>query len=114
MSKEGWDISVCGLNCAQCGLLAVEKMCNGCRGPSDKHWSPGCKFLTCARTNQLTYCFECNEFPCNELEAFANDGYEHHRLTVENMKKMREVGLETWLDQQSEPVFCPGWTKCSD
>ncbi|MFO7918869.1 MAG: DUF3795 domain-containing protein [Anaerolineae bacterium] len=108
MDVPGWDVSVCGLNCARCTLLA-EGECEGCRGSLDQHWSPDCEFLACARDKGHTYCFQCDDFPCDELEAFAADGYEHHRLTVENMKRMREVGLAKWIAEQEEPMFCPGW-----
>ncbi len=109
MSKTEWDIAICGLNCAKCGLLETGK-CAGCRGPADKHWSADCGFLACTRVKGLRYCFECDELPCEKLTAFANDGYEHHRITVENLKRMREIGLEAWLEQQERPSFCPGWT----
>jgi len=103
-----WDISVCGLNCARCKM--VEKgECQRCRGPRDKHWSPDCKFLPCATDKGHRYCFECDEFPCQRLQAFAADGHEHHRLAVENMKAMRRMGLEKWIAQQPKPMFCPGW-----
>ncbi|NLU42929.1 MAG: DUF3795 domain-containing protein [Firmicutes bacterium] len=109
MSKTEWDIAVCGLNCAKCDLFAEAK-CAGCRGPADRHWSASCKFLACARVKGLRYCFECDELPCDKLTAFASDGYEHHRITVENLKRIREIGLEAWLKQQESPSFCPGWT----
>lgn len=108
MSKPDWDISVCGLNCAKCGLLAEGK-CGGCRGALDKHWDADCKLLSCARTRQLEYCFQCEEFPCRQLIDFSNDGYDHHRITVENLKVMRQIGLTEWQKRQGEPVFCPGW-----
>ena len=103
-----WDVSVCGLNCARCKM--VEKgECQGCRGPLERHWSPDCEFLPCAKGKGHQYCFECDEFPCQKLQAFAADGYQHHRLTVDNMKKMKEVGLKEWIAQQEKPMFCPGW-----
>jgi len=105
---KDWDISVCGLNCAKCKLIEKGD-CAGCRGPLDKHWSPDCKFLPCAKAKGIRYCFECREFPCEKLQAFASDGYEHHRLAVENMKEMAAVGLEQWLARQPKPMFCPGW-----
>ena len=40
---------------------------------------------------------------------FAADGYEHHRLAVENMKKMKKIGLEKWIAEQQKPMFCSGW-----
>ena len=105
---KDWDISVCGLNCARCKM--VEKgECAGCRGPLDKHWSPGCKFLPCAKAKGIRYCFECSDLPCDKLQAFASDGYEHHRLAVENLKQMKALGLGKWLATQPRPMFCPGW-----
>lgn len=106
--RKDWDISVCGLNCARCKLLA-QGDCAGCRGPLDKHWSPACKFLPCAKAKGHRYCFECSELPCDKLKAFASDGYEHHRLAVENLKQMKAIGLEEWLAKQPRPMFCPGW-----
>jgi len=106
--QRDWDVSVCGLNCAKCKLLEKGD-CAGCRGPLDEHWSPGCEFLPCARDRGHRYCFECDDFPCDKLEAFASDGHEHHRLAVENMRAMREMGLEAWIARQPEPMFCVGW-----
>ena len=42
-------------------------------------------------------------------EAFGSDGHEHHRLAVEHLKRMREIGLKNWLAEQERPMFCPGW-----
>ena len=108
IDAKDWDISVCGLNCAKCKLLEKGE-CAGCRGPLDKHWSPDCKFLACAKARGHRYCFECAELPCDKLQAFASDGHEHHRLAVENLKQMKALGLEHWIARQPKPMFCPGW-----
>ncbi|MEW6755535.1 MAG: DUF3795 domain-containing protein [Candidatus Latescibacterota bacterium] len=108
MTNAEWSISVCGLNCARCDLRARDECC-GCRGPLDRQWSPQCQFVPCARQRGHAYCFECADFPCARLEAFAADGYEHHRLAVENLKQMKAVGLEAWIAGQPRVVFCPGW-----
>ena len=108
IDAKDWDISVCGLNCAKCKLLEKGE-CAGCRGPLDKHWSPGCTFLPCAKARGHRYCFECGDLPCEKLQAFASDGHEHHRLAVENLKQMKSLGLEKWIAKQPRPMFCPGW-----
>ena len=108
VDPKDWDISGCGLNCARCKM--VEKgECAGCRGPLDKHWSPDCKFLPCARARGHRYCFECDDLPCDKLQAFASDGHEHHRLAVGNLKQMKALGLDQWIANQPKPMFCPGW-----
>ena len=56
------------------------------------------------------YCFECNDFPCEKLEESSSDGNAHHRRTVENMKTMKEIGLDAWIKDQKKKdpcVFCP-------
>lgn len=108
IDKSEWDVSVCGLNCAKCKMVEQGE-CNGCRGSLDRHWSPDCEFLTCAKSRGHQHCFECIDFSCEKLQAFATDGHEHHRLAVENMKEMKEIGLENWIAQQPKPMFCPGW-----
>jgi len=108
IDKSLWDISVCGLNCAKCKLRIADK-CGGCRGPVERNWSPKCEFRPCAEAKGHRYCFECAEFPCDKIEAFASDGHDHHRLAVENMKRMKELGLERWIAQQEKPMFCAGW-----
>ena len=108
LGQPDWDVSVCGLNCAKC-KLREKGDCGGCRGPADRQWSSDCRFRPCAAAKGHRYCFECGDFPCDKLEAFAADGYEHHRLTVENMKAMKDIGLADWIAQQPKPMFCPGW-----
>jgi hypothetical protein len=106
--KRDWDIAVCGLNCARC-QVAQEGKCQRCRGPVEHHWCGNCPMLTCARDKGHRYCFECDDFPCQKLQAFADDGHEHHRLTLQNLMAMKELGLQTWIAQQEKPMFCTGW-----
>ena len=107
LSKLGWDVSVCGLNCAKCQVLERGE-CAGCRGPAERHWSGDCLLRPCAEAKGHRYCFECASFPCDKLEAFAAEKYEHHRLAVENMKAMKAMGLQNWIARQPKPMFCPG------
>ncbi len=120
MIKEtgSWHISVYGLNCAECTIYKVshgnEKamkamleylkdakpeavVCKGCRCPLDKHWSANCYFLACTKNKNAKYCFECVEFPCGKLQSFASDRKSHHKRTVENMRRMKEIGIDAWL-----------------
>jgi hypothetical protein len=135
--KSGsWHISVCGLNCAVCdihqaghGNKEIRKeiiewfkkernetvdpehiRCEGCRGSLDAHWSPDCNMMLCARKKGVEYCFQCVEFPCTFLEKFSSDGISHHKRTVENLKKMKEIGIEAWIEEQrnkGQCLFCP-------
>jgi len=139
MKVEGsdkWIISVCGLNCAKCDIYHAshgnEKLrneivewfkkernkivrpeqvtCEGCRGALETHWSSDCKMMLCATKKGFEYCFQCKDFPCTIVNEFASDGVPHHKKTVENAKRMKEIGLEAWITEQKkkgESVFCP-------
>ena len=105
--SEIWDISICGLNCAKCDIFVESKECQGCRGSLDRHWSPDCQFLPCATKKGHQYCFECDDFPCDRLQAFASDGWAHHKRAVENLKRMKEIGIAGWIAEQEKCEFCP-------
>ena len=91
-------------------LTPDEIRCDGCTGSLDRHWSPDCGMMLCARDRGVKLCSECPSFVCGRLEAFARDGMDHHSRTVENLKRMREMGAEAWVEEQRRkgpPVFCP-------
>ena len=131
-----WVISACGLNCAKCDIYRAyhgnEKLqdgiiewfreehneeiqpeqirCEGCRGSLNIHWSPECKMMLCARKKGLQYCLECEDFPCTKVNKFSSDGASHHKRTIENLKKMKEIGLKAWIAEQKrrgQCLFCP-------
>lgn len=135
-NSDEWLISICGLNCAQCDIYTAgrgnEKVrqeivewfkkernetidpeqvrCSGCTGQLEVHWSPDCKILLCAKERRIPYCFECENFPCKILEKFSSDGIPHHERTVENLKSMKDTGLENWIAEQKRKgqcEFCP-------
>jgi hypothetical protein len=131
-----WNISVCGLNCARCDIymaghgdtklrgeildwfkkernepLEPEKIkCDGCRGSLNTHWSSDCEMMLCAKKNELQYCFQCKDFPCKTVNKFSSDDVSHHKKTIENSKRMKEIGLELWIEEQRKKgqcLFCP-------
>ena len=99
MSQSEWNIAICGLNCAKCGLFRAEK-CGGCRASVEKHWSPSCRMRSCSLGRGTKYCFECTSYPCEDIKSFASDGLAHHKTTVENMNRMKKVGIQAWIDEQ--------------
>ena len=106
MNNNEWDISICGLNCAKCEIF-LNNQCSKCRGPLDKHWSPDCEFIECINQKKLKYCYECEYFPCKKIKKFENDEYPHHRQTINNLTKMKEIGIEAFIKDQKRAVFCP-------
>ncbi len=108
MQKDEWKLGYCLINCSKCGTYS-EGECAGCKSSSDQQWSGDCKFRPCAREKGHEYCHQCDEFPCEHIDAFDNDAYEHHSIAVRNMERAKEIGVDEWLKQQPRVMYCPGW-----
>ena len=69
-------------------VLKRKMYCQGCHGDRSTHWSPDCWILDCCVDQKgLTYCSECEDFPCDQLVSWSqeNDSY---REAFNNLKSM--------------------------
>ena len=131
LNENDWDLSICGLNCAKCDMYlashgdealreellnwfkenidpSIEDIsCEKCRGPTNQCWSDDCKMRSCAMKRGFQHCFQCPDFVCEFVKDFAAADMDHHKRTVENMIKVKEIGLKKWISLQKEPQFCP-------
>ncbi len=108
-------IAPCGMNCRVCieyigytmNGKKRKKLCPGCR-PRDKQ----CAFLKkqCEKLSnkEIEYCFECAEFPCENLEKLDNRYREkYHTTMVENLEFIEGRGIDAFLEQQETTYTCP-------
>lgn len=127
-------IAYCGLYCGGClcniarETSTVEEFAKKLNKPVEQLICPDCKvakhpdcsFVVCCEAKGYETCAECEEMPCEELTRFANNGREHCAMTIENLKRIREIGLDDWLLEQKQAYTCPtcgartGWSykKC--
>jgi hypothetical protein len=106
-------IAPCGMNCGTClGYLREKNRCPGCRVfSSDKAVSiqrciiPGCEHL--AKT-ESGFCYECQKFPCRRLKQLDLRYRTKYRTSfMENLMMIKEKGIETFLEFESERRSCP-------
>lgn len=102
--------AICGLFCGTCP--SYPKDCGGCLS---SRIAPGCDtcgngFRDCAKSHEVTRCYECNEFPCARLESFRGqhvvNGIGHHTHVIDDLQSMKESGVEAWVAQQAEAHTC--------
>lgn len=71
---------------------AIERgmYCKGCRSDRNEvHWSPDCFILECCIDKKnLNFCYECKEFPCDQLIKWSKEA-EHHQEALEHLKRMK-------------------------
>ncbi|MDH5185626.1 MAG: DUF3795 domain-containing protein [candidate division WOR-3 bacterium] len=119
-------IGYCGLYCGACSFKAAYdsndrrhimpmpskydrfkneelRFCPGCQ--SDK-MGKDCKIRNCAVNRGLAHCGLCADFPCEIITGFNNDGIPHHNEAIKNLKQLRELGDESWLQSQEKQWTC--------
>jgi len=111
-------IAPCGMNCALCsGYLALKNdfkskgvkipYCKGCR-PRDKQCSFIKKRCSKLMNKDVQFCFECADFPCKNLAGLDKKYKDRFRMSmIENLKTIKEKGMEAFLKGQKEKWKCP-------
>jgi hypothetical protein len=115
-------IAPCGMNCAICSrYLALKNdvrskgvrmaYCTGCR-PRNRN----CAFLKkrCPKLSngEVTFCFECNNFPCGRLKTLDARYKARYRMSmIKNLSFIKENGIAKFLEEQEKTWKCP---KCGE
>jgi len=111
-------IAPCGMNCATCSnyLALINDVrakgvklpyCKGCR-PRNKQ----CSFIKkkCEKllNQDVEFCYECEDFPCDNLRKLEKGYITRYRTSmVENLTFIKEHGLAEFLENQKEKWQCP-------
>ena len=122
MSQETFeDINLagpCGFYCGACrhylartkGLLQEKGLKHGCQGcrVQDKKCAWVKRDCVLLRKKQVAFCFECPDFPCDNLKKFDQRHMRDDQLSpVENLLRIQTVGAAQWLAEQEEAWRCP-------
>ncbi len=116
MSDLRYD-TYCGLYCGACELLTHTRngknqngakglICSGCKGDTPSKYTNGCDIRKCAHGKGVDFCFECDDHPCQVINEFCGSGDPHHSSILDNLKALKHIGLEEWLEQQRERWCC--------
>lgn len=92
------------------GVSPDQVKCDGCRVmdgnlppflPQDKP----CRIYTCAKEKGVEFCYECPDFPCDNLHPVADCAAEApHNTKVYNLCLIKKMGLEKWAEEKSLDV----------
>jgi hypothetical protein len=111
-------VAPCGMNCAICsGYLALKHevktkgvrmpYCKGCRprGKICAFLKKKCELLL---NNKVRFCYECKNFPCDRLLHLDKRYRTYFRMSmVENLKTIKEEGIQEFLKMEEEKWECP-------
>lgn len=80
-----------------------ELPCQGC----DADYQSNCEFVTCNKQHGTESCAFCPEFPCPMLVKFKDDEWEHHQSVLDNLHRIKEIGIDAWIGEQQKLWQCP-------
>ena len=103
----------CGMNCLVCYKHCYHKKpCDGCLKSDDgkpEHCRK-CEIKDCVSAREITYCFECSEYPCKRIKRMEKSYNTRYRSSLmENSELVRQYGLEKFMEKQKERYAC---SKC--
>lgn len=113
-SFESKMIAPCGMNCRICLSFfgyAVngrkrKNRCIGCR-PRDKRCAFVKKRCDELLNNKVEYCFECNNFPCENLTKLDKRYRENYGMSmIENLEYIQKNGINKFLEYERERWRC--------
>jgi hypothetical protein len=125
--EEVKDVATCGIYCGQCpaytckdnpvlleavvakGLKREDLPCPGCREHKGKcAFTDGdCATYDCAEKHEVTFCYECAEFPCQYLHPCADRAdVLPHNLKVYNLCYIKTHGLEAFKQKYPDIAAC--------
>ena len=96
--------------------IANHDPCGGCREQAN----PLCPIKLCAKGRNAATCAECDRFvgdinkPCNNeepLEIFRLISRRYSGWNLENLKRIREVGVEKFIDEMEQKIS-KGFNAC--
>ena len=108
-------VAPCGMNCSVCMAYLREKnKCPGCRlfNKSEPVTIAKCKIKNCIELNKnnLKFCFECKEFPCERIKHMDKRYRTRYKMsTIENLENIKKSGLREFIKNEKIRWAC---SKC--
>jgi hypothetical protein len=106
-------IAPCGMNCGTCiAYLRDKNNCPGCRVYSaDKAISiQRCIIPKCLNLDKTEskFCYDCYIYPCKRVKQLDKRYRTRYNTSfIENLKMIKEKGIEKFLDFESKRSTCP-------
>lgn len=101
----------CGMNCKVCYKHCYDKKpCGGCftNTPGKPGHCRSCKIKACVSGKKLSYCYECDEYPCKRIKNLEKSyNIRYGASLMANSRMVQEKGIPAYMEQQKEKYTCP-------
>ena len=129
--------SPCGLPCFHCpahyalkspelrekvsavlGVPQDKAVCEGCRPSKGKigliNPEKTCELFLCAVERENEFCHECDDFPCERFQPYADKANFPHNTKMYQLCMMKKLGWERWAAEEAAKIWDTYRTKPFD
>jgi len=125
MSVKKEYLSPCGMYCSVCAVRSADLyndqklkeilaavfgtspenvVCDGCMSENTFQFAKTCSIRACAEEKSLEGCYQCDDFPCNNINNFP---FEISRnMMLEAIPRWKELGTERWVTEVEDHYTC--------
>ena len=120
--------SPCGLPCFHCpaylaqenpeilekvvavlGVSPDKATCEGCRPQKGRitllNPEKTCKIFLCAGEKGIDFCHECDDFPCERFQPYADQANFPHNMKMFQLCMMKKLGLVAWAEEKAAKIW---------
>jgi len=120
--------SPCGLPCFHCpvylakdnpailqelvkafGIPPEKATCEGCRLQKGKipllNPEKTCEIFLCAKEKGIDFCHECDNFPCERFQPYADKAHFPHNTKMYQLCMMKKLGFEAWAEEEAAKIW---------
>ncbi len=89
------------------GLPPEQAVCPGCRALQGKpaHLPMPCRVFPCAAAQNVDFCCDCGDFPCDLLQPYYDQAKMWHNTKVFQLCLIKKLGLQTWAQSKAKQVL---------
>lgn len=91
------------------GIPEEKATCEGCRPQEGriKLLKPDqqCKIFKCVGAKGIEFCNECDDFPCERFQPYADKAHFPHNTKMYQLCVMKKLGFEKWAAEEAVKIW---------
>jgi len=100
------------------GIPEEKAACEGCRPQEGKikvlNPDVQCKIFSCAAQKNVDFCYECDDFPCERFQPYADKAQFPHNTKMYQLCMMKKLGFQKWAEEEAAKIWDTYRTKPFD
>ncbi len=84
-------------------------ICEGCRPQKGQiallNPEKTCRLFLCTAEKHIDFCHECEDFPCERFQPYADQAHFPHNMKMYQLCMMKKLGFEAWAEKNAARIW---------